>query len=132
MKIPIISPKTEKLRERVVPVEHARGNVHAARRERDEPVAVHRDVAVFAQALGRVGHARLRHAELLRDVDRADVTVFLLHHQHCFQIVFRSSQDLHSGFHQPFRKIASRLAHLNQKCKQCKNFYKYPLTRDVR
>ena len=122
----------EKLRERMVPVEHFRGDLHAAGRQGDESVAIHRDMAALAQALGRVGHARLRHAELLRDVDRADVTVFLLHHQHCFQIVFRSSQDLHSGFHQPFRKIASRLAHLNQKCKQCKNFYKYPLTRAVR
>ena len=55
----------EKLGQRVVPVEHTRGDVHPARRERDEPVAIHGDVAVFAQALGRIGHARLRDAELL-------------------------------------------------------------------
>ena len=46
----------EKLGQRVVPVEHTRGNVHAAGRERDEPVAIHGDVAILAQALGRVGH----------------------------------------------------------------------------
>ena len=110
----------------------AHGNVHPARRERDEPVAIHGDVAILAQALGRVGRARLRDTELLRDVDRADVTVFLLHHQHRFQIVFCGSQDLHSGFHQPFRQIASRLAHFNQKCKRCRIFYNFLLTCAVR
>ena len=40
----------------------------------------------------------LRHAELLRDVDRADVTVFLLHHQHRFKIVFRCAQNFHRGY----------------------------------
>jgi len=85
----------EKLGQRVVPVEHTRGDVHPARRERDEPVAIHGDVAVFAQALGRVGHARLRDAEVLCDVDRANVSVPLLHHQHCLQIVLCGFVNVH-------------------------------------
>ena len=56
----------EELRQRMVPVEHFRGDLHAAGRQGDESVAIHRDMAALAQALGRVGDAGLRDAQMLR------------------------------------------------------------------
>ena len=53
----------EKFCERFVPVEHARGDLHAGIGERDEAVLVHGDIAVFLETLGGVGDAWLRHAE---------------------------------------------------------------------
>ena len=95
----------EKFCERVVAVEHLGGNGHAAVGQRDEAVAVHLNVAVFAQALGRVGDAGLRHAQMVGHVDRADIAVLLFHHQHGFEIIFRCLLDFHVRFHQLRNKV---------------------------
>lgn len=59
----------EKFCERVVAVEHLCCDRHAAVCQRDEAVAVHLDISVFAQSLGRVGDAGLRHAQMVGHVD---------------------------------------------------------------
>ena len=95
----------EKFRERVVAVEHLSGDGHAAVGQRDETVAVHLDIAVFAQTLGRIGHAGLCHAEVLRHVNGANVSVLELHHQHGLEIILGGLLDLHRRFHQLFCQI---------------------------
>ena len=85
----------EKFCERVVAVEHLCCDRHAAVCQRDEAVAVHLDISIFAQSLGRVGDAGLRHAQLLCDVDGADIPVLLLHHQHGLQVILGRPQYLH-------------------------------------
>lgn len=90
----------EKFCERVVAVEHLCCDRHAAVCQRDEAVAVHLDISVFAQALGRVGDAGLRHAQMVGHVDRTDIAVLLFHHQHGFEIIFRCLLDFHVRFHQ--------------------------------
>lgn len=81
--------------QRLMPVQHTGRDGHAAVRQGDEPVLIHGDVAVLPQPLGGVGHTGLRHAQMLRHVDGADVSVLLLHHQHRLQIVLRGPQYLH-------------------------------------
>ena len=88
----------EKFCERFVPVEHACGDLHARIGERDEAVLVHGDVAVFLETLGGVGDAWLCHAEKFGNVNRADVAVLFLHHQHRFKIVFCCAQNFHRGY----------------------------------
>ena len=42
----------QEFRQRVVPVQHTLGDGHTAGRQGDEPVLVHRDIAVFPQPFG--------------------------------------------------------------------------------
>ena len=95
----------EKFRERVVAVEHFCSDGHAAVGQRDETVAVHLDIAVFAQTLGRIGHAGLGHAKVLCHIDRTDIAVHFLHHQHGLEIILGGLLDLHRRFHQLFCQI---------------------------
>ena len=92
--------RDEKIRERVVPIEHFGGDGHAAVGQGDETVLVHFDVAVFAQTLGRIGDAGLCDPQMLRHIDRADIAALLFHHQHGLQIVLGCFLDLHGRFYQ--------------------------------
>lgn len=75
----------------LVPVQHAGGNGHACVRQGDEPLLVHGDIAALPQALGGVADAGLCHAQILRNVNGANVAMLLLHHQHGFQVILRGS-----------------------------------------
>lgn len=108
----------------LVPVQHAGGDGHPRLRQGDEPLLVHGDVPAFPQALGGVADAGLGHAQILRNVNGANVAMLLLHHQHGFQVILRGSQDLHGKQYQPSRKIIYRLAYFNQNCKEEKFFRK--------
>ena len=72
----------QEFRQRVVPVQHTLGDGHTAGRQGDESVLVHRDIAVFPQPFGGVGHAGLCHAQMLGHVDGTNISMLLLHHQH--------------------------------------------------
>ena len=75
--------------ERFVAVEHFGGDGHAGLRERDESILIHRDVPALLETARGVGDARLCHAEVLRHVNGANVSVLELHHQHGLEIVLR-------------------------------------------
>ena len=81
----------QKLRQGHVPVQHAGGDGHARVRQGDEPLLVHGDIAALPQALGGVADAGLCHAQILRNVNGANVAMLLLHHQHGFQVILRGS-----------------------------------------
>ena len=55
--------------------------------ECDAAAYVHGQIPVFAQALGSVADAGLAHAQMLGHVDRANIAVLFLHHQHGFKII---------------------------------------------
>ena len=101
-----------------VPLQHTGRDLHAALAERDEAVLIHGNIAVFAQALGRIGDAGLGDAQLLGNVDGADIAMLLLHHQHRLEIILRSSQNFHGILHHPFLEITLTLTHSYQKCKK--------------
>lgn len=69
-----------------------------------------------------LGDAGLRHAEMLRNIDGADVSRALLHHQHGFQVILCRSVYTHSKLHQPFLEIIFYTNTLNQK-KQVNIFF---------
>ena len=81
----------QKLRQGLVPVQHTGGDGHARVRQGDEPLLVHGDIAALPQALGGVADAGLCHAQILRNVNGANVAMLLLHHQHGFQVILRGS-----------------------------------------
>ena len=81
----------KKLRQGLVPVQHAGGDGHARVRQGDEPLLVHGDIAALPQALGGVADAGLCHAQILRNVNGTNVAMLLLHHQHGFQVILRGS-----------------------------------------
>lgn len=95
----------QELCERFVAVEHARGNLHAALGQGNQAVLVHRDIAVFLEPLCGVGDTGLCDAEKFGNVDRADVAVPFLHHQHRFEVVFCCAQNFHSRIPTFFLRI---------------------------
>ena len=80
---------------RYTTAEHFGRNLHARIRQCDQTVLIHFNIAVFPQPLRGIGHAGLRHAQMLRHVHGAHIPMLRLHHQHGFQIILGCFQDLH-------------------------------------
>ena len=79
----------EQLRKEHVALIHAFGDLQSRREQQDHARGVEGDIAALPEALRGIADAGLGHAQFLCHVNGADVTPFLLQHEHGFQIVFR-------------------------------------------
>ena len=86
----------QKARQRLVAVINASRNLHPGGCERNQVVSIHRQIAVFAQALHRHADRRLRDPQQQRNIHSACLAFCFFQAEDCFQIVLSGFVNVHS------------------------------------